>query len=61
MSGRCLAVLSLSVNLIDFDPDIIDVIVSFIGVAAKYAFYIGILARLAKMAVNAGTGKERFF
>lgn len=53
--------LNLSVDLINFDPDIVSVIVSFLGVAGKYAFYIGILARLTKMAVNAGTGKERFF
>lgn len=53
--------LSLSVNLIDFDPDILSVIVSFFGVAGKYAFFCGILAVLTKMLVNAGTGKERFF
>lgn len=50
----------LAVDLIDFDPDIVDVIVSFFAVAGKYAFLIGISAFLLKMVIRAGTGKERF-
>lgn len=52
--------LSLSVNLIDFDPDIISVVVSFFAAAGKYGFLFGILRVLLKMIINAATGKERF-
>ena len=47
--------LSLSVNLIDFDPDIISVVVSFFAVAGKYGFLFGILGKLLKMMIDAGT------
>lgn len=52
--------LNLSVNMIDFDPDIVDVVVSFFSVAGKYAMIFGICALLLKMLMRAFTGKERF-
>lgn len=52
--------LSLSVNLIEFDPDIIDTVVTFFGVAGKYAFLFAICSLLMRMVVRAATGKERF-
>ncbi len=52
--------LNLSVNLIDFDPDIVDVVVSFFSVAGKYAIIFGLCAVLMKMLTRAFTGKERF-
>lgn len=52
--------LNLSVNLIDFDPDIIDVVVSFFAVAGKYAILFGMFAFLLRMLVRAFTGKEKF-
>ena len=50
----------LAVNLIDFDPDIIDVVISFFSVAGKYAIYFGICYYLVKMVTRAFSGKERF-
>lgn len=50
----------LATNLIDFDPDIVDVVVSFFGVAGKYGILFGILGVLLVMLVRAFTGKERF-
>lgn len=50
-----------AVNLIDFDPDIIDCVVSFFSVAGKYAILYGLLYMLLKMVIRAGTGKEHFF
>lgn len=52
--------LNLSVDLINFDPDILNVGVSFLSTAGKYAFFFGISAFLIRMLVRAGTGKERF-
>lgn len=52
--------LNLSVDLINFDPDIVDVVVSFFGVAGKYAMIFGICFVVLKMVVRAATGKERF-
>ena len=48
-------------NLIDFDPDIVDCVVSFFSVAGKYAILFGIFYMLLKMFIRAGTGKEHFF
>lgn len=50
----------IAVDLVDFDPDIIDVVVSFFAVSGKYAFFFGILAVLLGMLIRAGTGKARF-
>lgn len=44
----------------NFDPDIIDVVVSYFAVAGKYAVFFGILYFLLRMLVRAFTGKERF-
>lgn len=51
---------SLSANLIDFDPDLIDVIISFFAVAGKYAMVIAICVILMTMLIRAFKGKERF-
>ena len=48
-------------NLIDFDPDIVDVVVSFFSVAGKYAILFGLFYMLLKMFISAGTGKETFW
>ena len=57
--------LNLSVNmivdLINFDPDITSVVVSFFGVAGKYGILYGLLGVLLGMFIKAATGKERFF
>lgn len=52
---------SYLITLIDFDPDIIDVVVSFFAVAGKYAMYFGILGVLVMMVARAFKGKERLF
>lgn len=52
--------LNLSVDLINFDPDILDVVVSFFGVAGKYAMIFGIMYVVVRMITRAATGKERF-
>lgn len=52
--------LNLNVDLINFDPDIISVVVSFFSVAGKYAVIFGICGLLLKMLTRAFTGKERF-
>lgn len=49
-----------AVELINFDPDVLDVGVSFLATAGKYAFFFGISAYVLKMLVKASTGKERF-
>lgn len=54
------AIIQVVVNLIDFDPDIISVVISFFSVAGKYAIYFGIAYLLVKMLTRAFTGKERF-
>lgn len=53
-------IILLATTLIDFDPDIISVVVSFFSVAGKYAMIIGILYVLMRMLIRAFTGKERF-
>lgn len=57
--------LNLSSNLAeliisDFDPNVLDVAVSYFAVAAKYAGLFGILGYLVKMLTKAFSGKERF-
>lgn len=52
--------LNLNVELIEFDPDILDVVVSFFGVAGKYAMIFGIMYFVVRMVARAATGKERF-
>ncbi len=44
----------------NFDPDIIDVVVSYFAVAGKYAMIFGILFFLLRMLIRAFTGKEKF-
>ena len=46
-------------DLIDFDPNITGIVVSFFSVAGKYAMIFGILYFLLKMVVRTSTGKER--
>lgn len=46
-------------DLIDFDPNITGIVVSFFAVAGKYAMIFGILYFLLKMVVRTSTGKER--
>ena len=46
-------------NLIDFDPNITGIVVSFFAVAGKYAMIVGRLYFLLKMVVRTSTGKER--
>ncbi len=55
-----LKMLNLSVDMINFDPDVLNVGVSFLATAGKYAFFFGIFGYLIKMLTRAGTGKERF-
>ncbi len=50
----------LATELINFDPDILDVGMSFLAVAGKYAMIFGICAYVLRMVIRAGTGKERF-
>lgn len=50
----------IATELIDFDPDVLDVGMSFLAVAGKYAMIFGISAFLLRMVIRAGTGKERF-
>lgn len=45
---------------VDFDPDILDVVISFFSTAGKYAMIFGISFVCLKMLVRAATGKERF-
>ena len=47
------------VNMIEFDPEITDVVVSFFAVAGKYAMIFGIMYFLIKMLTRVSTGKER--
>lgn len=51
--------LNSAVDLINFDPDILDVVVSFLGVAGKYAMIIGISVFVLRLVVRTATGKER--
>lgn len=51
----------LVANLINFDPDISSVVVSFFGVCGKYGILYGLLGVLIGMFIKAATGKERFF
>lgn len=51
---------NLSVDLMQFDPDILDVVVSFLAVAAKYGGFIGITGFCIRMLIKAFSGKERF-
>lgn len=51
--------LNSAVDLLNFDPDIVNVVVSFLGVAGKYAMIFGISTVVLKMVVRTATGKER--
>ncbi len=51
----------LAINVIDFDPDFLDVIVSFFAVGGKYAMIIALLSILTGMLIKAFKGKEKFF
>ena len=44
----------------NFDPNIIDVVISYFLVAGKYAMFFGIAYYLLRMIIRAGTGKETF-
>lgn len=50
----------LAVNVIDFDPDFIDVIVSYFAVVGKYAMIFALFGILTNMFIKAFKGKERF-
>lgn len=52
--------LNAALNLINFDPEILDVVLSFFAVAGKYGFYFGIAGYVLRMLIKAGTGKQRF-
>ncbi len=43
-----------------FDPDIINVVISYFAVCAKYSIIFGICAYLIRMLTRAFTGKEKF-
>ena len=51
--------LNSAIDLSTFDPGFIDVGMSFIAVAAKYAMIFGISTFLVRMLVRVSTGKER--
>lgn len=51
----------LVANLINFDPDITGVVVSFFAVCGKYGILYGLFGVLLCMFIKAATGKERFF
>lgn len=49
------------INLkVDLDPEIMDIVVEFLGIAGKYALVIGICVFCLKMFIKAATGKARF-
>ncbi|MCI9111531.1 MAG: hypothetical protein HFJ99_03065 [Eubacterium sp.] len=52
--------MNLSVDLINFDPDFMNVIVSYFGVCGKYAMIFALFGTLTTMVVKAFKGKERF-
>ncbi len=51
--------LNSTIDMANFDPQFIDVGMSFIAVACKYAMIFGILTFLVRMLVRVSTGKER--
>lgn len=51
--------LKLANELINFDPDFLNVGMSFLSVACKYAMVFGISTFLIRMLVRTSTGKER--
>lgn len=51
---------NLSVDLMQWDPDILDVVVNFLSVAVKYGGFFGISGFCIRMLIKAFSGKERF-
>ena len=52
--------IDMAINVIDFDPDLLDVIVNYFGVVGKYAMIMALFSILTGMFIKAFKGKERF-
>ena len=50
----------MAVDIIDFDPDFLDVIVSFFAVCGKYGMIFALFGILTTMVIKAFKGKEKF-
>lgn len=52
--------IAMAVDIIDFDPDFLDVIVSFFAVCGKYGMIFALFGILTTMVIKAFKGKEKF-
>lgn len=50
----------MAIELVDFDPDLIDIIGSYFAVCGKYAMVFAIFSILTGMVIKAFKGKEKF-
>lgn len=52
--------ITMAIEVVDFDPDLIDIIGSYFAVCGKYAMIFAIFSILTGMVIKAFKGKEKF-